>query len=130
MAAFNRNRRLVSAESAIWSYPAIGSFGRQGEEGKLLALHPTVKPVALVADAILDASTRRDVVMDPFLGSGTTLIAAERVGRVCHGMELDPLYVDTAIRRWQRHCGGQAVHAGTGLTFEQVAARQAEVGNV
>ena len=74
-------------------------------KGNLAALHPTVKPVALVADAILDCSARGDIVLEPFLGSGTTLIAAERVGRRCCGIELDPLYVDTAIRRWQRSQG-------------------------
>jgi len=71
------------------------SFARYSEEGNLLALHPTVKPVAMVADAILDCSARGDIVLDAFLGSGTTLIAAERTGRRCQGMELDPAYVDT-----------------------------------
>jgi hypothetical protein len=78
--------------------------------------------VALVADAILDCSARGDIVLDAFLGSGTTLIAAERTGRVCHGIELDPLYVDTAIRRWQRHCGDHAVHAASGRRFDEIAA--------
>jgi hypothetical protein len=63
--------------------------------------HPTVKPVKLVADAILDCSKRGDVVLDPFLGSGSTLMAAERVGRRCYGVELDAAYVDTIARRWQ-----------------------------
>lgn len=84
-------------------------------------MHPTVKPVALVADAILDCSARREVVLDTFLGSGTTLIAAERVGRVCRGMELDPLYVDASIRRWQRYTGDQAVHASSGRSFDAIA---------
>jgi len=65
-------------------------------------LYPTVKPVAMVADAILDASARADIVLDGFLGSGTTMIAAERTGRRCYGLELDPLYVDTIVRRWQK----------------------------
>jgi DNA modification methylase len=108
--------------SNLWSYPGVNSFGRRGEEGNLLALHPTVKPVALVADAILDCSARGDLVLDPFLGSGTTLMAAERVGRRCCGMELDPLYVDTIIRRWQALTGDTARHAETGETFEDVAA--------
>ena len=81
--------------------PGANSFARRGAEGNLLALHPTVKPVAMVADAILDCSARGDIVLDAFLGSGTTLIAAERTGRRCCGLELDPGYVDTAIRRWQ-----------------------------
>jgi DNA modification methylase len=100
----------------------VNSFARRGEEGNLLALHPTVKPVALVADAILDCSARGDLVLDPFLGGGTTLMAAERVGRRCCGMELDPLYVDTIIRRWQALTGDTARHAETGETFESAAA--------
>ena len=83
----------------VWTYPGVTGFGRQNEEGVLLSLHPTVKPVALVADTILDCSRRGDLVLDAFLGSGTTLIAAERTGRTCYGLELDPLYVDTIIRR-------------------------------
>ena len=104
--------------SNVWHYPSLNNFGRAGEEGNLAALHPTVKPVALIADAILDCSARGDLVLDPFLGSGSTLLAAERVGRVCRGMELDPLYVDAAIRRWQRFTGGSAVHAVTGIRFD------------
>jgi DNA modification methylase len=104
----------------VWTYPCISSFGRQGEEGNLLELHPTVKPVALVADAILDCSTRGDIVLDGFSGSGSTVIAAERVGRVCYAMELDPIYVDAAIRRWQRYTGDVAVHATTDRSFESM----------
>jgi len=96
---YGRNR------TNVWQYPTINNFGRRGDEGNLLTLHPTVKPVALVADAIMDCSARGDIVLDPFLGSGSTLIAAERVGRVCCGIEFEPLYVDTAIRRWQRFTG-------------------------
>lgn len=84
-------------------------------------LHPTVKPVALIADAILDCSARGHIVLDAFLGSGSTLIAAERVGRTCYGIELDPLYVDTAIRRWQRFTGANAIHAVTGKSFDELA---------
>jgi DNA modification methylase len=91
---YGRNR------TNVWEYPSINSASRSGEEGNLLALHPTVKPVALVADALLDCSAREDLVLDAFLGSGSTLIAAERTGRICCGIELDPLYVDTAIKRW------------------------------
>jgi hypothetical protein len=89
----------------------VAGFGRQNEEGVLLSLHPTVKPVALVADAILDCSRRGALVLDAFLGSGTTLIAAKRTGRTCYGMELDPLYVDTIILRWQAYAGAIARHA-------------------
>jgi hypothetical protein len=99
----------------VWQYASVNDFGRPGEEGHLAITHPTVKPVGLIADAIVDSSARGDIVLDPFIGSGSTLIAAERVGRVCRGMELDPLYVDTAIRRWQRYAGGTAVHANTGF---------------
>lgn len=102
--------------SNVWHYPSIVS-DRKGEEGDLLALHPTVKPIRLVADAVLDASARGDVVLDPFLGSGTTLMACQRVGRHCRGMELDPRYVDVVIRRWQRDTGDAAIHAGSGQTF-------------
>ncbi|MEO7862006.1 MAG: DNA methyltransferase [Nitrospirales bacterium] len=108
----------------VWSYPGANSFARTGEEKHLLALHPTVKPVALVADAILDASGRNDLVLDPFLGSGTTVIAAERTGRICYGMELDPRYVDTAIRRWQTWTGQRARHATTGTLFDGMASQK------
>jgi DNA modification methylase len=107
----------------VWEYPGINTLSRQGDEGNLLALHPTCKPVNLVADAILDCSARGDIVLDSFLGSGTTLIAAERVSRICHGMELDPRYVDVAIRRWQKHTGGRAIHAETGEPFDERAAQ-------
>ena len=110
----------------VWTYASVTSFGRAGEEGTLLTLHPTVKPVAMVADAILDASARHDLVLDPFLGSGTTLLAAERTGRICYGGELDPLYVDTAIRRWQKWTGQQARHAISGRLFDDLAAKQGE----
>lgn len=105
----------------VWKYPGGNSFARDTQEGNLLTLHPTVKPVALVADAILDASARKDIVLDPFLGSGTTVIAAERTGRICYGLELDPTYVDTAIRRWQMWTGQQARHAATGTLFDALA---------
>jgi 16S rRNA G966 N2-methylase RsmD len=108
----------------VWHYPHVGNFGRIGEEGNLAALHPTVKPVGLIADAILDCSARGDVVLDPFLGSGSTLIAAERVGRLCYGIELDALYVDTAIRRWQHFTGERAVLAAAGNRFDDLAAEE------
>ena len=116
---YGRNR------SNIWSYPGVNSFGRNTEEGNLLALHPTVKPVALVADALLDCSSRGDIVLDPFLGSGTTLMAAERTGRICRSLELDPVYVDTAIRRWQRVTGEAATLVVTGQSFEDLERERA-----
>jgi DNA modification methylase len=103
----------------VWNYPRVNSLFRGTDEGKLSELHPTIKPVELVADAILDCTARGDVVLDAFLGSGTTVIAAERVGRVCYAMELEPAYVDTAVRRWQRYTGLTAVHEAKGQTFEQ-----------
>ncbi|MBV9200511.1 MAG: DNA methylase N-4, partial [Alphaproteobacteria bacterium] len=112
---FGRNR------SNVWRYPGGNSFGRCTEEGNLLALHPTVKPVAMVADAILDCSARGDIVLDGFLGSGTTVIAAERAGRRCYGLELDPLYVDTIVRRWQTLTGDSAIHLGSGRHFDELA---------
>jgi DNA modification methylase len=87
-----------------------------------------VKPVALVADAILDCTARGDLVLDAFLGSGTTALAAERVGRRCYGRELDPLYIDTIIRRWQAFTGDQARHAATGQTFDEQAAEHEITG--
>jgi DNA modification methylase len=104
----------------VWEYPSAISFSKQSDEGNLLSSHPTVKPVALVADAILDCSKRGDLVLDSFLGSGTTLIAAERVGRTCYGIEIDPNYVDVAVRRWQRHTGDSAIHEGSGKRFDDV----------
>ena len=115
---YGRNR------TNVWEYPNVATFSKQGDEGNLLALHPTVKPVALVADAILDCSSRGDIVLDCFLGSGTTLMAAERVGRICYGMEIDPLYVDTAIRRWQKQTGEVAIHAESGKTFNELEAER------
>jgi len=110
--------RFGRSRTNVWNYPGANSFSRATDEGDLLALHPTVKPVALVADAILDCSKRGDVVLDPFLGSGTTVIAAERTGRTCYGMDLDPGYVDTVIRRWQRFTGSPALHGATGQSFD------------
>jgi len=80
-----------------------------------------VKPTRLVSDALLDCSGRGDCVLDPFLGSGTTLMAAERIGRRCYGLELDPHYVDTIVRRWQHYSGGQATLASSGKLFDQIA---------
>jgi DNA modification methylase len=91
-------------------------------EGNLLALHPTVKPVAMIADAILDCSARGDIVLDNFSGVGSTVLAAEKVGRVCYAIEIDPLYVDAAVRRWEKHTGEKAVCAATGECFDQAEA--------
>ena len=113
----------------VWHYPGANTFARNSDEGNLLALHPTVKPVALIADAILDCSARRDIVLDAFLGSGTTVIAAERTGRRCYGLEIDPLYVDTIIRRWQAYTGERAKNAASGRYFGDLETEM-EVHNV
>ena len=107
----------------VWDCPGISSMraGRLEE----LAMHPTVKPVALVADAIKDCSRRGDIVLDPFCGSGTILIAAERTGRKARAIELDARYVDVAVRRWQSFTGKAAVLAETGEAFEDVEQRRA-----
>src|SRR5215467_1221267 len=112
--------RFGRHRSNVWCYPGANSFARCGGEGNLLALHPTVKPVAMIADAILDCSARGEIVLDAFLGSGTTVIAAERTGRRCRALELDPSYVDTAIRRWQALTGDKAVHALSGKSFAEL----------
>ncbi|ODS03462.1 DNA methylase N-4 [Methyloceanibacter marginalis] len=105
--------------SNIWTYAGVNTFraGRMDE----LTLHPTVKPIALVADAMRDCSRRGEVVLDPFMGSGTTILAAERVGRRAYGLELDPLYVDAAVRRWQRFTKADAVLKGSRKTFDEIA---------
>jgi DNA modification methylase len=112
---FGRNR------TNVWQYPGVQTFSKSNDEGNLLALHPTVKPIKMVADALLDCTKPGDIVLDAFLGSGTTLMAAERVGRRCYGIEIDPLYVDTAIRRWQTYGGDEAIHTASKKTFPQVA---------
>jgi DNA modification methylase len=100
----------------IWNYAGINSFGKTRDEE--LAMHPTVKPVQLVADAILDASNRGDIVLDAFGGSGTTLVAAEKTGRRGRAIEIDPLYVDTIVRRMQQLLKTDAKLVRTGETFD------------
>ena len=115
----------------VWTYPGVNTF-RVGNDDEL-ALHPTVKPIAMIAEAIKDASARGAIVLDPFLGSGTTLLACEKVGRRCHGIEYEPRYVDVAIRRWQQFTGQDAIliepaadfadnqtTSLAGLTFDEV----------
>ena len=107
------------SRSNVWHYAGVNTFraGRMDE----LAAHPTVKPVAMVADALKDCTRRGDIVLDTFAGAGTTILAAERVGRRAYSLELEPKYVDVAIRRWQAFTRRDAVHADTGQTFEDVA---------
>ncbi len=116
---FSRNR------TNVWRYPGVNTLSRSGEEGNLLALHPTVKPVAMIADAILDCSARGDIVLDNFSGVGSTLLAAEKVGRVCYAIEIDPSFVDATVRRWEKRTGDKAVSAATGKHFDQLEASRA-----
>ncbi len=112
------------SRSNVWTYAGANSLRGAVEDAtraETLALHPTVKPVALLADAILDVTRRDEIVLDPFLGSGSTLIAAERVGRRCRGIERDPRYVDAALRRWSKYTGEPAIHAESGLDLEALA---------
>ena len=107
----------------VWDYASVNSF--RGSRREDLALHPTVKPAGLVADAIRDVTRKGERVLDAFLGSGTTLIAAERTGRICHGVEYEPRYVDVAIERWSAMTGRSAILERTGASFEKLKAQQA-----
>jgi len=111
---FGRNR------SNVWNYPGANVFSRKNAK-RNSGVHPTIKPILLVADAILDCTKRNDIVLDPFIGSGTTILGAERTGRRCFGVEIDPLYVDTAIERWQRMSGKEVRHV-SGETFSALRA--------
>lgn len=115
---FGRNR------SNVWSYPGVNTFGRDRLEP--LAMHPTVKPVAMVADALLDCTGRGDLVLDPFGGSGTLILAAEKVGRRAYALEIDPRYVDVAIARWQAETTLEATLEGDGRSFDAVAAARGD----
>ncbi len=111
----------------VWDYPGISSQSRSRAEE--LAMHPTVKPVALAADAIRDCSRRGDLVLDAFAGSGTTLIAAHKTGRTARLIEFDPHYCDVIIRRAQATFGKLAVHADSGRSFEEIVAEREERPN-
>ena len=106
----------------VWDYAGVNTFKNK----ELLRLHPTVKPVELIWNAILDASNRGDIVLDSFLGSGSTLIACEKAKRICYGIELEQLYIDTAIRRWQELTGKEAVRMD-GVTYNQLLVSKQEV---
>ena len=108
----------------VWSYPGVTSI--QGGRREDLKLHPTVKPVALIADAILDGPHRGDLVLDPFAGSGTIILAAENTGRRARAIEIEPRYVDVTIRRWQDQTGQDAIHAATGMTFAKTEAQRTD----
>lgn len=107
----------------VWSsYGGMSSFGKDRDE--LLGSHPTVKPVAMIGDALRDVTKRGGLVLDTFLGSGSTLMAAHETGRICCGVELDPLYVDLAVRRWQNATGRDAISVETGETFNATVRRR------
>lgn len=108
---YKRNR------TNLWQYPSANT-SKEGREA--LKDHPTPKPVAMISDIILDVTKPNDVVFDPFLGGGTAVLSAEKTGRRCYGIELDPRYIDVTIRRWQKLTGEQAVHVETGLTFAEL----------
>jgi DNA modification methylase len=110
----------------VWTYPGVNTLKGKGFE--LLTLHPTVKPVGLIADAIRDCSHRKGLVLDPFGGSGTVLVAAERTGRHARVIELDPQYVDVAVMRWQRITHKQAVLEATGQPWSEVHAERVAAG--
>jgi DNA modification methylase len=114
------------SRSNVWTYAGVNTF----RPGRLddLSSHPTVKPVALVADAMRDCSRRGQIVLDPFMGSGTTIMAAERVGRRAYGLELDPLYVDAAVRRWQAYTRRDVILKSAGQTFDEIAAVRSKTG--
>jgi DNA modification methylase len=123
--------RFGRSRSNVWSYPSAASLAKTAEEGNPLSFHPTVKPLALICDILLDSTVKRDIVVDPFAGSGTTVIACEKLGRTARVMELDPAYCDLIIRRWQHWTGESAVRVVDGLTFaalEEEARRATQEG--
>jgi DNA modification methylase len=109
--------------SNVWSYPGVNGFGK--DKARTRELHPTVKPLALVRDAILDCTGRGDLVLDLFSGSGTTLLAAHEAGRRGAAIELDPRYVDVGVIRWQDFSGIEARLASTGQVFREVREQRA-----
>ncbi|MEQ1956650.1 site-specific DNA-methyltransferase [Mesorhizobium sp. CN2-181] len=110
------------ARTNVWTYRGVNTGTKQAREE--LAMHPTVKPVAMIADAMRDCSRRGGIVLDVFAGSGTVLIAAQKVGRKARAIEIDPIYCDTAVRRWQAYAKDDAVLAATGETFSEVELRR------
>jgi DNA modification methylase len=111
----------------VWDYSGMNSYSGRDSDNELLKMHPTVKPVQLVADAILDCSLHGELILDLFGGSGTTLIACEETDRKCCMMELDPKYVDTIIRRWQKHTNQKAILESTGKTFDEVVRSEPQI---
>ncbi len=115
---YGRNR------TNVWSYPGANQQGSSAS--KTLGDHPTPKPVELVADALQDVTKRGQLIFDPFMGSGTTLMAADAIGRIACGIELDPVYVDVTIDRWQKKTGKQALHAISGKSFDELREQQCD----
>jgi DNA modification methylase len=114
LGTYGRNR------TNLWTYPGVNTF-RPGRMEELEA-HPTAKPVALVQDAILDVSAPGEIVLDPFLGAGSTVIAAERAGRIAHGLEIDAAYVDVILRRWRDETGAEPVREADGRSLASLEA--------
>lgn len=110
--------------SNVWDYAGVSGISKTGRDE--LAMHPTVKPVSMILDALKDVFARGAIVLDNFGGSGSTLIAAEKCGRRAHMIEYDPRYCDTIVRRWQRYTGKQAIRDTTGQTFEELVAEWVE----
>lgn len=108
----------------VWQYAGVNAFGRHKDD---IRMHPTVKPVEMLKDAILDVTKRGDIVLDTFLGSGSTLIAAHQSKRVCYGIELEPLYVDTTIRRFLELFHIDAIHQASGKTYSELLTAKREV---
>ena len=107
--------------SNVWNYPSTSGFFTDSETGEkredLIKMHPTARPVAIIADIIRDCSKQGDIILEPFIGSGTAVIAAEKTGRRCYGIDIEPKYIDVTIRRWQKITGQKATHAITGKEF-------------
>lgn len=106
----------------VWDYPGVSSFGKDRDEA--LSIHPTVKPVAMLKDILLDASKPNDIVVDGFLGSGSNLIAAEKVRRRCFGVEIEPKYVDVILQRYMNETGDEPIHTESGLTFTELTKKR------
>lgn len=116
----NEPGQFGRSRTDVWQYKLVNSTARSADKSSQSGLHLTIRPVELIADAILDCTARGDVVLDAFLGRGSTVIAAERTGRVCYGIELDPRNVDTIVRRWQFFTGHIAIQESTGRKFNEI----------
>jgi DNA modification methylase len=112
-----RMGKFGNSRSDVWSYPRVKKSFGSGE----LSFHPTVKPMQLIADAIIDCSYKGDIILDPFCGSGTTIIAAENTERRGFGMEISPFYCDQIIHRFERCTGQKVIHADSGKSFQALS---------